>query len=104
MPSPTSYETGTAEAWLTVLDYVSRVAQAVEGGDWYYLVDKSDALERAVRALRGRVWDDDTNSLDVEDPHTGRPLRGEAVMEVVRHNAGLYRASRALYPPETRQP
>ncbi len=37
----TNTEIRLAEQYVSVLDFVSRCAQAVEEGNWYYLLDKS---------------------------------------------------------------
>jgi hypothetical protein len=40
----TTTETRLVEQYVSVLDYVSRCVQAIEGGDWFYLYDKAGAL------------------------------------------------------------
>jgi hypothetical protein len=40
----TTPETRLVEQYVSVLDYVSRCAQAIDHGDWFYLHDKADAL------------------------------------------------------------
>jgi hypothetical protein len=48
---PTTTETRLVEQYVSVLDYVSRCAQAIDHGDWFYLYDKADTLaEKAGRA------------------------------------------------------
>ena len=37
----TDVEVRLAEQYVSVLDFVSRCAQAIDGGDWFYLHDKA---------------------------------------------------------------
>ena len=46
----TTAETRLAEQYVSVLDYISRCAIAIDRGDWFYLHDKAGAL--AVEAER----------------------------------------------------
>ena len=41
----TTTEVRLVEQYLRVLDLVSRCAQAVDGDDWWYLLDKARQLE-----------------------------------------------------------
>jgi len=53
-PTPerlTEVEARLAERHVGLLDLVSRCAQAVERGDWFYLCDKATALEVAAGGL-----------------------------------------------------
>jgi hypothetical protein len=46
----TTAEMRLVEQYVSVLDYVSRCAQAIDHGDWFYLYDKADTLaEKAGR-------------------------------------------------------
>jgi hypothetical protein len=46
----TTTETRLVEQYVSVLDYVSRCAQAIDHGDWFYLYDKAGTLaEEAAR-------------------------------------------------------
>ena len=47
----TTTETRLVEQYVSVLDYVSRCAQAIDGGDWFYLHDKADALAHQAERL-----------------------------------------------------
>ncbi len=58
--SLTSTERRIAEAYAGVLDYVSRLALAVEHGDWFYLADKAAELERNASDLREAAHDGHT--------------------------------------------
>jgi hypothetical protein len=48
-----------AEQYVSVLDFVSRCAQAIDGGDWFYLYDKASQLEVAagwLAEIGGETW------------------------------------------------
>jgi hypothetical protein len=87
------------EQYVSVLDYVSRCAQAVECDDWFYLYDKSSEL--AVRAerlaeLAAELW-------RVIDRQGRLPHRG-AIGAAVAWHGRHYRAGRLLHPAEPRGP
>jgi hypothetical protein len=42
----TDTETRLVEDYLWVIDLISRCAQGLDGGDWYYLADKAQDLAR----------------------------------------------------------
>jgi hypothetical protein len=94
----TTIEERLAEQYVSVLDYVSRCAQAVEGDDWFYLYDKS--AELAVRAerlaeLAGEFW-------RVIARQRRLPRRG-AVAAAVAWHGRHYRAGRLLHPRQQRE-
>ena len=93
----TTTEVRLVEQYVSVLDYVSRCAQAVEGDDWYYLYDKS--AELAVRAERlaevaAELW-------RTIDRQRRLPRRG-AIAAAVAWHGRHYRAGRLLHPAEAR--
>jgi hypothetical protein len=47
----TPTELRLVEQYVRVLDYVSRCAQAIDHGDWYYLADKAGALASQTEQL-----------------------------------------------------
>jgi hypothetical protein len=53
----TSPERRITEAYAYVLDYVSRLALAVDNGDWFYLADKAAEMEYRVQQLRDAAID-----------------------------------------------
>ncbi|HYU18896.1 MAG TPA: hypothetical protein VEQ11_09385, partial [Chloroflexota bacterium] len=73
----TSTELRLAEQYVSVLDFVSRCAQAVEEGNWYYLLDKSRQLEDAAERLQGIAGE------AYEAARAGRRPRTEAVCAAV---------------------
>ena len=94
----TTSEARLVEQYLSVLDYVSRCAQAVEGDDWFYLYDKS--AELAVRAERlaevaAELW----RTIDTQ---RRRPRRG-AIASAVAWHGRHYRAGRLLHPAEPKE-
>ena len=87
----TTTETRLVEQYVSVLDYVSRCAQAIDGGDWFYLHDKADALAHQAERLSAIARE------AYDAPHTPRlPAVRAAVAWFGRH----YRAARLLHPLE----
>jgi hypothetical protein len=89
----TTSEARLVEQYVSVLDYVSRCAQAVASNDWFYLCDKS--AELAVRAERlaevaGEFW----RSIEQQ---RRLPRRG-AVVAAVAWQGRHCRAARLLHP------
>jgi hypothetical protein len=93
----TPTEVRLVEQYISVLDYVSRCAQAIEGDDWFYLYDKS--AELAVRAerlaeLAGDYW-------QAIDRQRRLPRRG-AIAAAVAWHGRHHRAGRLLHPTTPR--
>jgi hypothetical protein len=92
----TGPEVRLVEQYLRVLDLVSRCAQAVDGDDWWYLLDKARQLEYAAEHLT-----------DVAQAHWQaiergrRPGRG-AIAAAVAAGGRHYRAARLLHPSDRR--
>jgi hypothetical protein len=88
----TTTETRLAEQYVSVLDYVSRCAHAIDGGDWFYLYDdKAGALaDEAARlaAIAREAYD------------APRRPRAQAVRAAVAWFGRHYRAARLLHPLE----
>jgi hypothetical protein len=92
MSELTTTEVRLVEQYLRVLDFVSRCAQAVEGDDWCYLLDKARQLEYAAEHLT-----------DVAQKHwraveQGRRPRRGAIAAAVAVHGRHYRAARLLHP------
>ena len=92
----TSTEARLVEQYVSVLDYVSRCAQAIDHGDWFYLHDKAGHLaDQAQRlsAIARQAYD------------APRRPRKEAVRAAVAWFGRHYRAARLLHPdlPEGRR-
>jgi hypothetical protein len=99
MSELTPSELRLVECYVRVLDYLSRCAQAVDHGDWYYLADKANAL--AVHAERLA-----TVSTEVQQAvrQGRRRPRAAAVQAAVAHHGRHFRAGRLLHPePEGRR-
>lgn len=95
MTKLTDYERCLVEDYVSTLDFVSRCAQAIEGGNWHYLWDKAHQLERQAQRLRERaeqVW---------QETQAGRRPRTEAVNAAVAYYGRHYRAARLLHPQPT---
>ena len=92
--SLTSTERRIAEAYAGVLDYVSRLALAVEHGDWFYLVDKAAELERNASDLREAAHDGHTATT----PPRHAAMRAWVAERSLR--AG-FRAGELLHPVES---
>jgi hypothetical protein len=95
MAELTDTETRLVEDYLWVIDLVSRCAQGLDGGDWYYLHDKAhDLARRAARLadtageIAQATWDD----------RPGRRPRRQAVRAAVAFHGRHYRAGRLLHP------
>ena len=91
----TNTEVRLAEQYVSVLDFVSRCAQAIDHGDWFYLADKASELEEVAGGLArvaGETWDEIS---------AGKPRpRPEAMRMAVAHYGRHYRAARLLHPLE----
>jgi hypothetical protein len=97
MSGLTTTEVRLVEQYISVLDYLSRCAQAIDGGDWYYLADKADAL--ALEAARLAAI---TAEVEQAGRRSGRWPRPEAIRTAVAHHGRHYRAARLLHPDQPR--
>jgi hypothetical protein len=95
----TTTETRLVERYVWVLDLVSRCAQGIDGGDWYYLADKADDL--AHRAARLAEVAGEVARAAREGRRRPRP---QVVRAAVAHNGRHYRAGRLLHPAQPRHP
>jgi hypothetical protein len=93
----TTTETRLVERYVWVLDLVSRCAQGIDGGDWYYLADKAGDL--AVKAERLAEIADEVAQA-VRDGR--RRPRTQAVRAAVALHGRHYRAGRLLHPAQPR--
>ena len=91
----TNAEGRLAQQYVSVLDFVSRCAQAIDHGDWFYLSDKASELQDVAAGLArvaGETWDEIS---------AGKPRpRTEAMRAAVAHYGRHYRAGRLLHPLE----
>jgi hypothetical protein len=90
---PTDAEIRLVEGYVRVLDFVSRCAQAIDAGDWFYLLGKTAQLQNAADGLArvaGQTWQE----IDAGGP---RP-RPEVVAAEVAYHGRHYRAGRLLHP------
>jgi hypothetical protein len=91
----TNTEIRLAKQYVSVLDFVSRCAQAIDHGDWFYLYDKTSELEDVAGRLAkvaGETWD---------EIGAGKPEpRTQAMHAAVAHYGRHYRAARLLHPLE----
>jgi hypothetical protein len=99
MTTPTDAEIRLVEQYVRVLDLTSRCAQAIEGGDWFYLADKTAQLNDATGGLArvaGETW---------EHVSAGGPRpRAEVVHAEVAYHGRHYRAGRLLHPDQPTPP
>ena len=95
MSNLTTTEVRLVEQYVSVLDYVSRCAQAIDHGDWFYLYDKASQLEDAAGRLAkitGETW---------QEISAGKPRpRTQAIRAAVAYYGRHYRAARLLHPAE----
>jgi hypothetical protein len=95
MSGLTTTEVRLVEQYVSVLDYVSRCAQAIDSDDWFYLYDKSSEL--AVRTQRlaeltAELW-------RTIDRQRLMPRRG-AIAAAVSWHGRHSRAGRLLHPQQ----
>jgi hypothetical protein len=91
----TNTEVRLAEQYVSVLDFVSRCAQAIDTGDWFYLSDKASELQDAAGRL-ARVAGDTWDEISAGKPRPRPEAMRVAVAQFGRH----YRAARLLHPIE----
>jgi hypothetical protein len=89
----TNLEGRLVEQYVSVLDYVSRCAQAIDGGDWFYLYDKAGALADQAQRL---------SAIAREAYDAPRRPRVPAVRAAVAWFGRHYRAARLLHPDPPR--
>ena len=94
MAALTDTETRLVEDYLWVIDLVSRCAQGLDGGDWYYLHDKAQDLARRAE----RLADTAGQIAQARDDRPGSRPRREAVRAAVAFYGRHYRAGRLLHP------
>jgi hypothetical protein len=89
----TTTEARLVEQYVSVLDYVSRCAQAIDHGDWFYLHDKAGYLADQAQRLSEIARE----AYDVpRRPHV------QAVRAAVAWFGRHYRAARLLHPDQPR--
>jgi hypothetical protein len=93
--TPSDAEIRLVEQYVRVLDFVSRCAQAIDGGDSFYLADKAAQLQDAASGL-ARVAGQTRQAVSAGEP---RP-RPEVVRAEIAHHGRHYRAGRLLHPTE----
>jgi len=99
MSRMTPTELRLVEQYVRVLDYISRCAQAIDHGDWYYLADKAGALASQTEHLAAI-----SGELQQAIRQGRRRPRTEAVAAAVAYQGRHYRAGRLLHPaPEGRR-
>ena len=84
----TSTETRLVERYIAVLDHISRCGVAIDGGDWFDLLDKARQLERQAGRLvevAAEVW----QAIQRQQPSP----RTEAVRAEVAFHGRHYRAA-----------
>jgi len=95
MAELTDTETRLVEDYMWVIDLVSRCAQGLDGGDWYYLNDKAQDLARRAQRLAdtaGQI------AQAIRDDRPGSRPRRQAVRAAVAFHGRHYRAGRLLHP------
>jgi hypothetical protein len=89
----TTTEVRLVEQYVSVLDYLSRCAQAIDHGDWYYLADKAGSLAYQAEQLAAI-----TGEVEQTGRQRGRWPRPQAIRAAVAHHGRHYRAARLLHP------
>ena len=90
----TGTETRLVERYVWVLDLMSRCAQGLDGGDWYYLADKAGDL-----AIRAERLADVTGEIAHAVRDGRRGPRAQIVRAAVAHYGRHYRAGWLLHSP-----
>jgi hypothetical protein len=91
MSELTPIEVRLVEQYVSVLDYLSRCAQAIDHGDWFYLYDKAGTLAEKAERLA---------ELAREAHDAPRRPRKQAVRAAVAWFGRHYRATRLLHPDQ----
>jgi hypothetical protein len=99
MAALTDTETRLVEDYLWVIDLVSRCAQGLDGGDWYYRNDKAQDLARRAQRLADTA---EQIAQATRDDRPGSRPRSQAVRAAVAHHGRHYRAARLLHPDQPR--
>jgi hypothetical protein len=81
-----------AEDMIEILDYVSRVKQGVDGGEWHYVLDKAGELARAAEHLKKAA------EYEIDRKPRDPAARPKAIVATITSGARHYVAGRALYP------
>jgi hypothetical protein len=89
----TTTETRLVERYVWVLDLLSRCAQGIDAGDWYYLADKAGDLAHQAERLAEVAGEIAQAARDGR-----RRPRAQAVRAAVAHHSRHYRAGRLLHP------
>jgi hypothetical protein len=92
MSQLTPTEVRLVEQYVSVLDYLSRCAQAINHGDWFYLYDKAGDLATAAQRLSQIAHQAYQASTQSYGP------RAEVVRAAVAWQGRHYRAGRLLHP------
>lgn len=95
-PQLQGLELRISEDMVSVLDFLSRVQQGIEGGDWHYVLDKAGELSRAAQRLS------DAAGYEIERKRSDPPARSAVVIAAVRTWSRRYAAGRALFPEVSR--
>jgi hypothetical protein len=93
MSEVTPIEVRLVEQYVSVLDYLSRCAQAIDHGDWFYLYEKAGTLAEKAERLA---------ELAREAYDAPRRPRKQAVRAAVAWFGRHYRAARLLHPDQPR--
>lgn len=94
VPKLRGMEQRLAEDMTSVLDFVSRLQDAIDAGDWHYLFDKAGQLARAADQLKVAAG----YEIDERQLKPSQAARPAAIAAAVRSYARHYRAGRLLYP------
>jgi hypothetical protein len=93
----TTTEVHLVEQSVSVLDYLSRCAEAIDGGDWHYLVDKAASLAFQAERLAAI-----TAEVEQDGRRSGRWPRPQAICAAMARHGRHYRAARLLHPDQRR--
>jgi hypothetical protein len=92
-PKLRGMEQRLAEDMTSVLDFVSRVQDALDAGNWHYLFDKAGQLARAAGNLQNAA----RYEIDERQLKPSTAARPAAITAAVQSYSQHYRAGRLLY-------
>jgi hypothetical protein len=85
-------ETRIAEDMTSILDFLSRIQQGIEQGNWHYVQDKIPDLVRSAERLRVAA------DAALDESQSACKPRPNFVIAAISEFARHYRAGRVLYP------
>lgn len=95
---PRGMELRIAEDMTSILDYLSRLMQGINNGDWHYVYDKANELARTAHLPK------DAAGYEIEHQQTKprETARPQAIIATITRDARHHITGRTLYPASNR--